>query len=74
MIIKKSELKFNPQEICNKLIELYANYLITTYDGLTTASKLNDYEIIINKNDQIPCPGLFQANHIVTILNKDKGI
>ena len=63
VLIKVSELKFNPQDIVEFLTELYiAN---------NTISASAKTEIIINKNMMIPLPGTFAGNYPITISRLD---
>jgi hypothetical protein len=57
LLIKKSELKMNPEEICNMIIN---NFDFNN----------EKIEVIINKNEMIPIPGTLQGDYPVKILYK----
>lgn len=56
LLIDKSQLKFNPQDIINEALKYIP-------EGL------EDFEIIQNRNNMIPLPGTYQAGHLVRVLN-----
>jgi len=63
LLIKRDELKFNPQIICDYFINDYVH-------SLPTKCFDTKFEIVLNKNYMIPLPGTFQGGYPVTILNK----
>jgi hypothetical protein len=54
-MIRKSKLHFNPEWFC---VQIYQKVVGTT-------------ERIVNKNQMIPCPGTFQYENAVEIVNKE---
>lgn len=64
LLIKKDELKFNPQEIIDWITQDYLHY--QHVESFNT----NEFEIIQNFNEMIPVPGLFQGGYKVKVLNK----
>lgn len=66
LLIKRDELKFNPQLLIERLTQDYLHYQHTQSYNEDT------FEIIINKNEMIPVPGTYQGSYPVTILNKFK--
>lgn len=69
LLIKKEEIKFNPQELIAFCLEdEYIKWYMNNNNGSHPSE--DDYEIVYNTNAMIPLPGTSQADHIVTILNK----
>ena len=82
LLIKKKELKFDPNNIIIFMYDRIRDILLwneeNRIDAITITQeiynkcelKAHDYEIIVNKNEMIPVPGLLQGEYLVRILNK----
>lgn len=70
LLISKEELKFNPSELTDFIIQSYGNWLYYEYDCVIAKEKLDNCEIIHNTNNMIPLVGCWQSDHIVRVINK----
>ena len=64
LLLSKDQVKRNPEGIAKIFESIYLDQCrLNSIDP-------GKYEIIRNKNEMIPLPGCYQADHIVRVLNK----
>lgn len=79
LLIKRSELKFNPFIICKALYDQLSLFYYDSYYNNSNIPmtypeceiKAYSIEICINKNEMIPLPGTLQGGYPVKVLNKN---
>lgn len=68
LLLKKEQLKQNPQNLVDNAIEMI--FSMFRRGGVMDESFSENWEIVYNKNAMIPMPGTYQGDHKVIIINK----
>jgi len=76
LLIKKADLKFNPEDICDMALKQYGSWLERQYTEKSLATyedwkqRLSECEIVVNRNMMVPLAGTYQGGYPVSVLNK----